>query len=208
MTFSEFAQMLYPIIGEGRNKPDFIFTLIANIMDEPINKDKPDSSEIYSTDMLGRLFSGSKKISKKNASAIISALNKEKFEGYLSTFPPDTIDLITKALEQNGVKIDDEKNTIDICTNLFVSILQDCTGGQNNHPSEKYQTEIDSVTKEMDSTSMMIQKSGNLPIQRELKPNLSLDLIAQYTRLGMYPRDVLDSVAKEILLKNLLSEEN
>lgn len=133
MTFSEYAQMLYPLIGEGSNASDFVITLTHNIMAEPFtdkDKQKMKQNEYYpldhlTSDMLARIYNGSKKMSEKAVGAIRARLDKERFNGYLSGFTPDAIEMIDKALRKNRIPIKN-KDTIGTCTDLFVLILEDC----------------------------------------------------------------------------------
>lgn len=155
MTFSEYAQMLYPLIGEGQNTSDFVLTLSHQIMAEPlIDKDKQKMEQnVYypldhlSPDMLGRIYNGSKEMSMKAAGAIQARLDKERFIGYLSEFTPDAIEKIDMTLRKSRLLIED-KDAIETCTNIFVSLLEECARRKRKPKSTKKDATLDNTKNE------------------------------------------------------------
>lgn len=155
MTFSEYAQMLYPLIGEGQNTSDFVLTLSHQIMAEPlIDKDKQKMEQnVYypldhlSPDMLGRIYNGSKEMSMKAAGAIQARLDKERFIGYLSEFTPDAIEKIDMTLRKSRLLIED-KDAIETCTNIFVSLLEECARRKRKSKSTKKDATLDDTKNE------------------------------------------------------------
>lgn len=141
MTFSEFAKMLYPIIGGNQTTSDFILCLTNQIIDIPDSEPNEHLATYnncnllssYSPDTLTRYYNGSRNLSNKIARSYISKLDSKKFEDYLSTFPNDVTDnLIAAALKKHGIDFVDNE-AIDACTNLFVSILEECANKHRNH---------------------------------------------------------------------------
>lgn len=135
MTFSDFANMLYPIIGGVQKPSEFVCTLEHHIMLEPdrrIGKKMLENDNYYpldqlADDMLGRIFKGTRPLSKKSARSMLSRLSKKTFIDYLSEFSDDTTDLIYKTLQDNGIIIENSDETYDTCANLFGDILLNCT---------------------------------------------------------------------------------
>lgn len=132
MTFSEFANLLFPRIGGNQSVSDFVIELVRNIMKEPVLKadKKLDEAGEYiplpkEEDSLYRIFNGGRPISQGNARKILFHLDKERFELYIDAFPDDTLDLINSTLQGKGIAITDKKIGT-VCADLFVSILDDC----------------------------------------------------------------------------------
>jgi hypothetical protein len=132
LTFSNFAQMLYPIIGKGQKIPDFLLCLTNHIMAKPISADdiqKFDNDEYNplaqkGPSMLQKIYRGSRKMPTRDAGEILSRLDKGNFSEYLCTFPCDVIELIGEALRKSKeISIDDE--IPDVCSDLFALVLND-----------------------------------------------------------------------------------
>ena len=75
---------------------------------------------------LGKIYSGKRNLSQRAAIAINSHLDKSTFHNYLMDFPTDTTISIMYALQEKQIEITND-DPIEACTNLFVSIIQDCT---------------------------------------------------------------------------------
>ena len=127
MTFSEFVQMLYIRIGGDEKKSDFIYNLTTQIMRDSLTGQK---HPLYETqeDTIERFFSGARPLSKKIARVILKNIDKKRFKNYLSEISRDVLDLIDVDLINHGIK-DAGSDTTTICTNLFVSVLNDCAKG-------------------------------------------------------------------------------
>lgn len=131
MTFSEFANLLFPYIGREQKRGDFVIELVQKIMKEPVlTKDKElEKAGKYNPlsqkqDTLDRIFNGIRPISSKVAREILSKLDKERFALYVDDFPDDTLNLIRLALCEKEIEISD-KQVGEVCADLFVSILND-----------------------------------------------------------------------------------
>ena len=78
MNFSDFAKMLYPHIGKGKEIPAYVLSLIDMVMEDPSDEVDIASSEndtynplsSLSQNLLNKVYNGDRNISKKNASII------------------------------------------------------------------------------------------------------------------------------------------
>lgn len=134
MTFSDFAQMLYPFCGGGEKTSDFVLSLFTNIMEDPltdvdVQKDLNGEYNPFATmdtGTLGKFYNGSRKISKTNAGKIIAHLDKGKFEDFISSLPVDTISLLKDALRARRYDVNDS-DVPNKCADIFASILENCS---------------------------------------------------------------------------------
>ena len=70
MTFSQFLNMLRPIIGGSATQSEFVFTVTENIMEARFGEDDNDSCNPLSKvepDTLDKYFNGRKPLSKKKS---------------------------------------------------------------------------------------------------------------------------------------------
>lgn len=143
MTFSKFAQILYPLIGNGQKNWEFIIQLTTQIMEIPNNEEdkKADANDEYyplnkrETSLLGKIYNGKRNLSQKSAIKICSHLDKSRFSDFLGNYPADVITSIYSALQKNDIDIIN-KDAIETCTDLFESILRDCAQ-QTRKPKTK-----------------------------------------------------------------------
>lgn len=130
MNFGHFAQMLYPFIGSGQNKADFVLVLVEQIMSEPTTEnDKAlDDEDLYyplekkTQNTLEAYFSGKRDITDKIASAILMRLDTARFIDYLLGLNPELLKMFEDSL-RHVLAVDD---VVTYCTDLFVSILKNC----------------------------------------------------------------------------------
>lgn len=150
LTFSEFAQALHTYCGGRMKTSDFVLSMVANIMEEPSNEadihkaanDRYNPLAELEISTLEKLFNGNRKLSKKNASAVLSRLDKEKFGDYISSFPIDTVSSLSKALYGNEADV----NNFSIrCADIFTEILEKCASGANVVTSIKKATGLFAV---------------------------------------------------------------
>ncbi|RKI85873.1 hypothetical protein D7V94_22905 [Parablautia intestinalis] len=126
MTFSDFAQMMYPIIGNGVTTWEFVIQLTNHIMEIPSdNNDEYNPLSQLDISTLGKIYSGKRNLSRRNAIAINSHLDKSTFHNYLMDFPTDITVSIIYALQEKQIEITND-DPIEACTDLFVSIIQNC----------------------------------------------------------------------------------
>lgn len=143
MTFSEFAQILYPCIGSGVKQADFVSTLTEEIVKEPslkMDQKLANDGKYYLISALGesmrnKIFSGERGISPKTASKMIQCLDKDRFQNYISQFYDGVLDTIRLSLLEKGVAIaegSDANEIGSVCAELFVRILHDRAKDQRN----------------------------------------------------------------------------
>lgn len=169
MTFSEFANMLYPLIGKEKKTSEFIIDLTDHIMETASTEhdillekaDKYNPLCKCTPNMLEKLYNGNRALSKKSARIIISHLDKERFQSYLSTLSTDTIiDLLRVSLPEYDAELTTEKIT-ETCTDLFVSILNDCANQK--------------ITRKSPKKELNITDSSNLNSEYEAPPQSILE---------------------------------
>jgi hypothetical protein len=145
---------MYPLIGKGEKKSDFVIALTTQIMkkqpDDVDEKNNPLSG--MEDDSLGKIFNGKISLSKKNTGVILSKLDKKRFEGYLSDFPEDLISEIGKTMKSEGIMIEEENEIITCCADLFASILkerayEDAKKSNSSKPSENKNLILEKVSE-------------------------------------------------------------
>lgn len=130
MTFSQFAQALYPFCNEGPSKPEYVRHLVDKIMGGQPGRMHADGN--FQNPMRGlddrivlNYFNGDRSISAKDASTIYSSISTEKFEKYIDWRCPgeSQIKLLDALLKVEDIK---EKGTVpEICALLFEKILRE-----------------------------------------------------------------------------------
>ena len=133
MTFSKFAELLFPFCGGGETESEFILTLIDNIMEEPPNVTdrQKDIDGKYNplmnlhTGSLYQIFSGRRNISHISASMILGRLDKHRFEEYIYEFSPDALNLLRVSLSEYGIAAN-LQNIGEVCAGLLEKIIKDC----------------------------------------------------------------------------------
>ncbi len=117
MTFSEFANILYPFCGNGCKTSDFIAMLIENVIEENIKN--PLDNHI---DVLTKIFSGVRQLSQKDAAYILSKIDRFRFIDYLSSLTDDATHILSNKL--NIVNIEcNPYNVLEKCADIFVDII-------------------------------------------------------------------------------------
>lgn len=166
MTFSAFVQKLYPHCSNGKIPADFVVEVLSEITTE-----QDDSIFDKSNDYLKKIYNGTKSISQKSASAILTKLDKNKFDSYLYELLSEDalIELSTDFENELGNVTKDEITTK--LTDLFVLIIKRI------------------ATKEK-STTTTIAPISNIDIEKALTeivnnlaktPQDKLEVILKYT---------------------------
>lgn len=129
MTFSDFAQALYPYCNEGNNIPKFVIHLVDKIMDGQPGRAHGDNG--YQNPMrekdertLLNYFDGTHSISGVDASRIYSSISTEKFEKYIEKRCKNEAQIL---LLDDLLKIEniEEKGLVpEICSQLFAKIIR------------------------------------------------------------------------------------
>lgn len=119
MKFSEFAQLLFPIIGAGNSTSAFIRTLFDTIVDDngkaTIESLKDPTFKAY--------YNGNNDIS-KIARKITAYIEPMEFEEYINNFPDSTVQLLCDSFELyiSGINLHNASSKI---AELFTSIIKD-----------------------------------------------------------------------------------
>lgn len=129
MTFSAFAKVLYPYCSKGLKQADFVVLLIDKFMEGQPGRAHSDSG--YQNPLRNKddrtllsYFNGDRKISKADASIILSHTSKYKFEMYLRTgLSEDALKLLKSRLSQQ-ISINDFEDVVEICADQFVAIIE------------------------------------------------------------------------------------
>lgn len=145
MTFSQFAQALFPYCNEGDSKPEYVKHLVDKIMDGQPGRPHDDGG--YQNPMrekdertLLNYFNGERSISPKDASRIYSSIKTEKFEKYIDSHcsAEAQIELLDSLLEIDDIE---EKGMVpEVCAKIFKKILRDLADPKNPAGPKKLTT--------------------------------------------------------------------
>lgn len=169
LTFSEFAQILMPILGSGANTAEFTKELFSNITTFPDDMDG-DYNPIHdvTSSALKSYFNGTRPISSM-AKKINKYIDIDRFENYINSANEDAQSSIGSKLSEYFPDIN-AFNTPEKCAKIFKDILiESATSGKN---------------KKATSTS---SKSGQLISVDVLKNEFGLRLILESN--GICPND-------------------
>lgn len=132
MTFSQFAQALYPFCNEGASKAEYIKHLVDKIMDgqpgRAYGDDKYQNPVRAEGDrVLLNYFNGRNSIPFKSASAIYRKIKLEKFEKYISRHCSEDAQakLWDTLLEMEDLQEKKNMSIPEACAKLFDEILYD-----------------------------------------------------------------------------------
>lgn len=130
MTFSKFAQVLYPYCNEGPSRAEFVRHLVDKIMDgQPGRAHNDDGYQnplrVMDDRTLLNYFNGSRSISPQDACTIYSSIKTEKFEKYIDhrCSGEAKIKLLDDLLSVEDIQ--ETKTVPEICAQLFDKILRD-----------------------------------------------------------------------------------
>lgn len=124
MTFTEFAQKLYPYCGNCKNQSDLVVTLVGNIIEE--TDDGSCSLLDKKPDYLSRIYNGTKPFPKRDAAFVLGHLDKSKFEAYLSELTNDAIEGIRIAFSETGIEVSSKYIVPARCADIFEDIMNAC----------------------------------------------------------------------------------
>lgn len=117
MNFSEFVQILFPIIGAGNNTSTFTKTIFESILEEK------DQEIIHALrDSTFKSYYNGKNGIKVTAKKITACLEPIEFEEYLNSFPDPTIQLLCEAFKTYISEIT-LHNASSKIAELFTSII-------------------------------------------------------------------------------------
>jgi len=127
VTFSEFAQMLYPFCGNGKYQSDLVVALVGNIVEEA--DDGSCALLDKAPEYLARIFSGTKPFPKRDATFVLGHLNKYNFENYISELTDDGIEGLRAALIERGFTVSKKYEVAAKCADIFAEIINECASG-------------------------------------------------------------------------------
>ncbi len=128
MTFSEFANMLFPYCRNGETKAEYVKTLTNKIMGGQPGRGHADGK--YQNPLLDKdtrilemYFSGDRAIPQTAAAILFSSHDKYKFEEYIrSLCSEDALECLAKDLEaKTGAAV--KGDPVEMCADLFEEIL-------------------------------------------------------------------------------------
>jgi tetratricopeptide (TPR) repeat protein len=111
VTFSEFANMMYPFCGNGDKIADYTIRLVDNVLCDPLttedqekfNKGKYNPLSKLSVNGLEKIYRGERNISKKNATEM--KIDSANFDEYISKLPDDSLKGIAEAFLQFEIAV-------------------------------------------------------------------------------------------------------
>lgn len=132
MTFSEFAQLLYPHCGGGASHGDYVTILVEYIMREPESDEEEDSDDKKEYNPVQKLeentrqkiYNGTRPITKDKISTILGRLDKERFAVYIELSTTD--DALNGLCKELATKFEVETTPRDVgqvCADTFEQIL-------------------------------------------------------------------------------------
>lgn len=100
MTFQEFANKLFPIIGGGNTTGEFVRTLLIQITEIPVDLDEENLLEEQLGSSFKHYFNGTRQI-KELAKTINPYIEVEKFISYISSFEDGAVDNIVEEFKND-----------------------------------------------------------------------------------------------------------
>lgn len=130
MTFSEFANLLYPYCSNGTKKADFVILLTDKIMSGRPGRPHADGGyqnplREKDTRLLEMYFSGDRAIPKTAATILFGNHDKYKFEKYVrSQCSVEALDFLREHIAKE-TGINSKELPEELCADLFVEILRE-----------------------------------------------------------------------------------
>lgn len=167
MEFHEYAQMLYPFLGDGGKPSDFVVNLISNIT-EDTDKEKCPLLDAKS-DYLKRIYNGKKPIVPKNATFVTSHLDKGRFVDFICSFPVDTLQSVAIVLMDNGINtngsdIDIAEKCANTLEEIFLNIIINDSGSKSVEKAVSTKDDVD------ESLDKLEQALASFPKPKEILP--------------------------------------
>ncbi|MEG1567787.1 MAG: hypothetical protein RR347_08900 [Anaerovoracaceae bacterium] len=183
MTFNAFVQKLYPLCSNGKMPADFVIEVLSEMTTE-----QDDSIFDKGNDYLKKIYNGTKFISQKSASAILTKIDKTKFDSFLyerlsddalielaASFESEIgnvtkddvttklIDLLVLIMKQIATKRKGTTNTVAPVTNIDIEkVLAEIVNNLAKTPQEKLDVVLKyipfNVDKKILSTNALLKK--------------------------------------------------
>lgn len=100
MTFQEFANKLFPIIGGGRTTGEFVRTLLIQITEIPLDLDEDNPLEEQLGSSFKHYFNGTRQI-KELAKTINPYIEVEKFVSFISSLEDGAVENIVEEFKND-----------------------------------------------------------------------------------------------------------
>lgn len=166
MTFSSFVQKLYPYCSNGKSPADFVVVVLSEMTTE-----QDDSLFDKSNDYLKKIYNGTKFISQKSASALLTKVDKTKFDSFLYEMLSDDALIELGADFENEIGNVSKDNVTTKLIELLVSIIKKiATKGKNTANIVVPITNID-IEKALSEIVNTLAKT----------PQEKLDVVLKYT---------------------------
>lgn len=141
ITFSAFANALYSYCGRGEAYEKYVLNLVDNIMENPDSDASHNPLAAVTPSMRNKIYNGSRTIIPKNASIILSSIDKGKFIDFIDKLTIDALKGLCANLANISVSATPQ-NVGVVCADMFEGILMDCANvGSKKMPSQKTDTE-------------------------------------------------------------------
>lgn len=207
MTFSEFAQRLYSVIGSGSNTSAFARTLLDTIVvykDEELNPIQELKSPTFKA-----YYNGTNNIT-KTAKKINANVETSAFEEYIDTFPDNAVQALCSAFEEDIPDIT-PYNANQKLAELFASIIYEAaaakpkTVGKKKTSEEKTTSAHDKLAEKVLASGEAVAKAWagavdalaeeqEQPAKAKRAPVLKPDLLSEEDKslLRQFKKDVKD----------------
>lgn len=167
LDFHEYLQMLYPFLGDGKIHSDFLVKVITNIMEDTDGDQCPllDAKPEY----LKRIYNGKKPIVPKNATFVISHLDKDRFMDFICSFPVDTLQKLAIALMDKGIITNgSDVDIAEKCTNILEQIFLNISSRTKENPSTgKVAVPTDNIDEAVNKLDQIL---ASFPKPKEILP--------------------------------------
>lgn len=129
MTFSQFAKVLYTCCRDVGTQGEFVIQLTDKIMGGRPGRAHADGT--YQNPMRGKdtrsllyYFSGERKIPQKDASVLLSSVDKYKFEVYLRDRYSEDAQIQLKH-DLAEIETIPDGDVVEVCADIFEQVLHD-----------------------------------------------------------------------------------
>lgn len=218
MNFSDFANILYSILADGKKTDEFTQELFLKIVDYSSDEDNIVENSTLST--FKSYFNGTRSVS-QIAKNINKHIETENFVKYINEFPEGAISNLCDALivyrpETNLY------NTAEVCADIFKQILVDAANIKKNKKTTLVKIEsgtcvLSDKMKQRYGTRLLVESKGLCPNDNCCRPlyiNVNGQTAMNYEITQINPDLPPDSFANLIALcpdcskKYLLAKDN
>ncbi|GAA0123010.1 hypothetical protein UT300018_23270 [Clostridium faecium] len=171
MKFSDFANILYSILADGKKTDEFTQELFLNIVDYSYDEDNIVENSALST--FKSYFNGTRSIS-QIAKKINTHIEPEIFVKYINEFPEGAISNLCNALIAYIPDIN-LYNTAEVCADMFKQILVDAANIKKNKKTTLIEIEsgacaLSDKIKQRYGTRLLVESKGLCPNDNCCRP--------------------------------------